>query len=84
MAMMTADFGKRILQAVLDSYPENAAITSLKIQEGWGDTIQVEMLMEPDRPLPRPDVADMKNQLRSAIEHAAPGDRLIVKVIDRS
>ncbi len=74
---------RRVLKAALDSYPDNGVIVSVRLQHGWGETIQVELVIDWYPTVSHLDATMTKERIRKSIEGAVQEPRVMARVTER-
>ena len=73
--MVTPETSQAILQAILDTYPDEGVVLGVNFRRGWGDTVFVDVHTGPDPLSGIPVNPRMELKLRSAIKQQLGDER---------
>jgi hypothetical protein len=76
--MVASAQSRRVLQAVLNAYPQSGAIVGVSLERGWGGVLNVGIRGAADRSTGLHTDPKMREALRDAVADALPGERVHV------
>ena len=78
--MVSSEESRRVLEALLATYPDEGVILGLRLRAGWGGTLQIEIDTGYEPGTSRAVERRVEGQIREAIAGALPSSRRVVPI----